>query len=444
MFAHDYYALATTTTDTPSREIAPSGTRSLAEPAGYMDFDKLTATTSVLQARYPEASMAAIFHHALEVAMYLSAGSHESKATAWPFLDIMCQAFAGQSAKIATLENAVDIAKAAEATKAAKLKVAESATKIAHKKIQELDIKVTKAEAAKASTMEASREHLIGLVVSESVLKHFFEREVKMLTLLNFESCTEAASKVLVALLRTNVDTVTRLCGNSESDMEILQQRANKLVEPAGHLKTMDLTRLIEDVSKALPSTSGPAPAATGSVNATPTLTATTNTATSSVATGKVVSSPFKRHTSSHPNQSSGLGSPIFARNAPATSTFSEATKLTAKCPEMITLSRLFQRAYAKQFNSSEINMPLWRAMAGGEYAITMYDLYMKMLEDCHGGVDERVKMDTIAAIIKDFHLKALTVDNDLVGSLLAYYSRAEISDFVGKWTKLRLNGYRG
>jgi len=82
--------------------------------------------------------------------------------------------------------------------------------------------------------------------------------------------------------------------------------------------------------------------------------------------------------------------------------------------------------------------------MAGGEYAITMYDLYMKMLKDCHGGVDERVKMDTIAAIIKDFHLKALTVDNDIVESLLAYYSRAEISDFVSKWTKLRLNEHRG
>jgi hypothetical protein len=113
-----------------------------------MDFDKLTASTTLLQERYPGSSMAAIFHHALEVGMYLYSGSDENKATAWPFLDIMCQAFAGQSAtvlalqnKITTLENTADIAKAAEATKAAKLKVAESATKIAHKKIQELDIK---------------------------------------------------------------------------------------------------------------------------------------------------------------------------------------------------------------------------------------------------------------------------------------------------------------
>ena len=76
--------------------------------------------------------MAVTFHHTLEVVMHLSAGSDENKATAGPFLDIMCQAFAGQSGQyqatirspkteITTLEgtaSAADIAKAvAEVTK---------------------------------------------------------------------------------------------------------------------------------------------------------------------------------------------------------------------------------------------------------------------------------------------------------------------------------------
>jgi hypothetical protein len=441
MFAHDYYALTGTTMDTPLREIAPFGTYDLAEPVDYMDFDKLTASTTLLQERYPGSSMAAIFHHALEVGMYLCSGSDENEATAWPFLDIMCRAFAGQSAtvlalqtKITTLEDAADIEKAT---------AEESATKISRKKIQELEIKVTEAEVAKASTMEASRKHLIGLVVSESVLKHFFEREVNTWKLLNFKSFTEVASKVLVALLHTNVGTVARLCNTSASDMEIMQQRASELVEPVGILKTMDLTRLVEDLSKALPSTSGPAPAATGSGNAAPTLTATTNAAPSSVGTGKVASSPFERHTSSHPNQSSGLGSLFFARNAPATSTSFEVTKLAAKCPELITLSRLLQRSYAKQFNSSKINMPVWHAMAGGEYAITMYNLYTEMLKDCHGGGDEDEKMEAIATIVQDFHSQTVDIDSDLTESLLTQYSRAEISDFVSKWTKLRFNGHR-
>jgi hypothetical protein len=76
--------------------------------------------------------MAVTFHHTLEVVVHLSAGSDENKATAWPFLNIMYQAFSSQSGQyqatirspkteITTLEgtaSAADIAKAvAEVTK---------------------------------------------------------------------------------------------------------------------------------------------------------------------------------------------------------------------------------------------------------------------------------------------------------------------------------------
>jgi hypothetical protein len=69
MFAGDYYILPVDTMNKSLQDIAPFGTYDLAEPVDYMDFDKLTASTTLLQERYPGSSMAVTFQHTLEASV---------------------------------------------------------------------------------------------------------------------------------------------------------------------------------------------------------------------------------------------------------------------------------------------------------------------------------------------------------------------------------------
>lgn len=308
-------------------------------------------------------------------------------------------------AQITTLEDAAITADNAKATanlaEAAELKAAvKSATK------ELIDNRATEVETAvstaKPSTIEASRNHMIELVAFETVLKHFFKREWMVWSVDNLGESFDAAGRVVMGLLGTNVDTSARLCG--ASDMKILQQRANELVELIRIPTSMDITQLVEDMSEALPSRPSLTPAATG-----PRLTRLPREDTS----------PFGRHASRNPDQSSRLGESY------------EATELTATSPELHTLVRLLKRGYRSQYNSKGHNEVLSASMGEG-HDIMFYNLYAMMVEGITC-VDEKIKMDFIEMCITDIHHEVFQLDEKLVKRTLAKYSRAEISDFNSK-----------
>ena len=367
--------------------------------------------------------MAAIFHHALEVGMRLSAGRPENIATAWPFLDVMLQAFVGQDTQhqasiqslqtqIKTLEEAAIAADNAKAiANAAKAVEVKEAVRSATKKL--IDTKATEVETAvstaKASAIEASHKHMIELVASKTVLKHLFDREMRMWNMDNIKTSTDAASKVLMGLLGSNVDTSARLCGASTSDIKILQQRANELVQLTRVPTSVDIAQFVGMVSEALPSRPSLISAATGPGNIASTQTHLPREDTS----------PFARHTSKNSGQPSQLGRSY------------EATELTATSPEIKTLVLLLKRWYRTQYSNPQ-NVPLSTTM-GEKHAIMFYNHYAWMIKK-DTSVNDEDKIEFIKICIIDLHDGILKQEDEkLVKRTLAQYSRAEISDFNSK-----------
>jgi hypothetical protein len=425
--------------------------------------------------------MAAIFHHALEVNMRLSAGSSENIATAWPSLDVMLQAFVGQGrqheteitrledakvielnaamkfatkeltdakatirslgaqiaaddAKAIELQEAVefvieefkdteatiqslraqitkleDAAIAANDAKATELKTAvEFATKeLINTKATEVETAISTAE---TSIIEASRKHMIELVAFETVLKHFFERETRKWAVLDMKTSIDTASKVLMGLIGTNVDTSARLCGASTSDLKILQQHANELVKLTRIPTSMDMAQLVGDTSEALLLRPSLTPAATGP----------RNVASTQTRLPREDTWPFDRYASRNSGQSSQL-----ARSY-------EVIGPTTTSPEVVDLVSLIKRGYRRQYNSKD-HRDAVSASIGGGHAIMFYQLYATMLK-ARTCADETTKMRLIAICIVDIHDGTLQhEDEEAIKSALARHSRAEISDFNSK-----------